>query len=191
MAFSDTSLKNAFKLLDSFKIICALRQGFFGVENINKIAMNFLDMRSVFSVGMPLIVLENTPALKLYNGDIGLVWRNKEDAGTADPETLVMFRCIQPDGSPGYRMIRLPEMPPHEPVFAMTIHKSQGSGFKEVMIVMPDKDVPLLTRELLYTAVTRAESRVQLCARQEILLKSLQTKTVRYSGLPDRLKELS
>lgn len=184
-------LKNAFELLDSFKILCALRQGFFSVESINKTAMIFLDMRSEFSVGMPLIVLENTPALKLFNGDIGLVWRNKEDAGMTDPETLVMFRCILPDGSPGYRMIRLPEMPPHEPVFAMTIHKSQGSGFKKVMIVLPDKDMPLLTRELLYTAVTRAESQVQLCSRQEILLKSLKTKTIRYSGLSDRLKELT
>ena len=182
-------LKNAFKLLDSFKILCALRQGFFGVENINKMAMKFLNMRSDFSVGMPLIVLENTPALKLYNGDIGLVWCNKEDAGMADAEMLVSFRCTQPDGSPGYRLIRLPEMPPHEPVFAMTIHKSQGSGFKKVMIVLPDKDVPLLTRELLYTAVTRAERQVVLCARPEIVRKSLQTKTIRYSGLSDRLKE--
>ena len=54
---------------------------------------------------------------------------------------------------------------------------------------MPDKEVPILTRELIYTAVTRAEKRVMLCARPEILLKSLQTPTVRFSGLPDRLKE--
>ena len=107
----------------------------------------------------------------------------------SDPETLVMFRCIQPNGTPGYRMVRLPEMPPHEPVYAMTVHKSQGSGFKNVMIVMPDKEVPILTRELIYTAVTRAENSVLLCARPEILLKSLQTPTVRFSGLPDRLKE--
>ena len=182
-------LKNAFALLDSFKILCAVRHGFFGVENLNKMAMKFLDQRSEFSVGMPLIVLENTPALKLYNGDIGLVWCNKEDAGMSDPETLVAFRCIQPDGTPGYRLVRLPEMPPHEPVYAMTVHKSQGSGFKNIMIVMPDKDVPILTRELIYTAITRAEKSVMLCVRPEILLKSLQTPTVRYSGLPDRLKE--
>ncbi len=182
-------LKNAFALLDSFKILCAVRHGFYGVENLNKTAMKFLDLRSGFSIGMPLIVLENTPALKLYNGDIGLVWCNKEEAGMSDPETLVVFRCIQSDGTPGYRMVRLPEMPPHETVFAMTVHKSQGSGFRNVMIVMPDQEVPILTRELIYTAVTRAEKSVLLCASRKILLKSLQTPTIRYSGLPDRLKE--
>ena len=182
-------LKNAFGLLDSFKILCAVRNGFFGVENLNEMAMDFLNMQSVYSVGIPLIVLENTPSLKLYNGDIGLVWRNREDAVITEPETLVMFRCIRPDGTPGYRMVRLPEMPPHETVFAMTVHKSQGSGFKNVMIVMPDKAVPILTREMIYTAVTRAEKSVLLCARPDILLKSLQTKTIRYSGLSDRLKE--
>ena len=107
----------------------------------------------------------------------------------AEPETVVMFRCILPDGTPGYRTVRLPEMPSHEPVFAMTVHKSQGSGFKDVMIVMPSKDVPILTRELLYTAITRAERSILLCTSREILLKSLNTKTLRYSGLPDRLKE--
>lgn len=184
-----TGLKKAFELLDSFKILSPVRQGVFGVENLNRIAMKFLNLRSPFSVGMPLIILENTPSLKLFNGDIGLVWQNKEEAGMAEPETVVMFRCILPDGTPGFRTVRLPEMPSHEPVFAMTVHKSQGSGFKDVMIVMPSKDVPILTRELLYTAITRAERSILLCIGREILLKSLKTKTLRYSGMPDRLKE--
>ncbi|MBO4631038.1 MAG: exodeoxyribonuclease V subunit alpha [Lentisphaeria bacterium] len=182
-------LDNAFRILDSFRILCAVRQGFYGVENLNLMAENFLDMRSEFSVGMPLIVLENTPALKLFNGDVGLVWQNKEDAGMLEPETVVMFRTVLPSGTPGYRMVKLPEMPPHEAVFAMTIHKSQGSGFEQVMIVMPPKNVPILSRELLYTAITRAERSVLLCSDKDILLKSLKNKTIRYSGLPDRLKE--
>ena len=182
-------LKNAFEKLKSFKILSPVRQGSFGVENLNKIAMKYLNMHSSFSVGMPLIVLENTPSLNLFNGDIGLVWQNKKDSHMEEPETVVMFRCIQEDGTPGFRTVRLPEMPPHEPVFAMTVHKSQGSGFKNVMIVMPTKDVPLLTRELLYTAITRAEQKVLLCTGRGILLKSLKTKTLRYSGMPERLKE--
>ena len=182
-------LKNAFSLLDSFQILCAVRQGFYGVENLNKIAFDFLGIDSNYHVGVPLIVLENTPSLNLFNGDVGLVWRNKEDAGTEEPETVVMFRCTQPDGTPGYRTVRLPEMPASEPVYAMTVHKSQGSGFRQVMIVLPPKDVPILTRELLYTAITRAERRVLLGAGKNILLKSLQTRNIRYSGLPERLKE--
>ena len=182
-------LKNAFEKLDSFRILCAVRRGLTGVENINKTAAEILNLRFPFSPGMPLMVLENTPSLNLFNGDVGLVWRNREDAGTAAPETVVVFRCLQPDGSSGYRMVKLPQMPPHEPVFAMTVHKSQGSGFRRVMVVMPPADVPLLSRELLYTAITRAEKNLILHAGRDVLLKSLKTKTIRYSGLPDRLKE--
>ena len=182
------SLQRAFLLLDSFKILCAVRRGPFGVENINRMAAEILNMRSPFQVGTPLMILENTPALNLFNGDIGLVWKNKEDAGMSVPETMVMFRCIQPDGTAGYRAVRLSELPPHETVFAMTVHKSQGSGFQRVMIILPQKVVPVLTRELLYTAITRAERNVLLCTGREILLKMLQNKTIRYSGLPDQLK---
>ena len=182
-------LKNAFRILDSFRILCAVRQGFYGVENLNRMAADFLNLHSIFSVGMPVMILENTPSLKLFNGDVGLVWQNQEDAGMAQCETVVMFRCTEPDGTNGYRTVKLPELPPHEAVFAMTVHKSQGSGFRNVMIVMPRHDVPILTRELLYTAITRAERSVLLCTGRDILLKSLQTKTIRYSGLTDRLKE--
>ena len=69
----------------------------------------------------------------------------------------------------------------------MTVHKSQGSGFRKVMIVLPPKDMPLLTRELIYTAVTRAERNVVLYALPEILRKTLKNKTFRYSGLAGRL----
>ena len=71
----------------------------------------------------------------------------------------------------------------------MTVHKSQGSGFGRVMILLPPKDVPVLTRELVYTAVTRAKSSVRLYASEKILEKTLKTATVRYSGMADQLKE--
>jgi len=179
-------LKEAFERLESFKILCAVRRGFYGVENINKLALKCLGMRSQYNVGMPLIVLENTPSLNLFNGDIGLVWQKENDDGTK--EMLVAFPPDQ-DGPSEFRSVRLSEMPPHEAVFAMTVHKSQGSGFNQVMVVLPPKDVPVLTRELLYTAITRTKRHVLLCSGKDILLKSLQTPTVRYSGLPDRLKE--
>ena len=180
-------LQKAFHLLESCRILCAVRQGVFGVENINRIAADILDLRSAYSIGMPLMILTNTPSLGVFNGDVGMVWENREDAGTGDPEKVVMFPSAA--APHGFRAVRLPELPEHEPVFAMTVHKSQGSGFQRVMILLPPKDLPLLSRELVYTAITRAESELKLFSTPEILNKSMLTKTTRYSGLRDRLKE--
>jgi len=180
-------LRAAFELLESCRILCAVRQGVFGVENINRIAAEILNLHSAYSVGMPLMILTNTPSLGVFNGDVGMVWENREDAGLEKPEKAVMFPS--PVSPNGFRAVRLPELPEHEPVFAMTVHKSQGSGFPRVMILLPPKDLPLLTRELVYTAITRAESGLRLFSTPEILYKSMRTKTIRYSGLRDRLKE--
>jgi exodeoxyribonuclease V alpha subunit len=73
--------------------------------------------------------------------------------------------------------------------FAITIHNSQGSEFDEVIIALPEKESLLLTRELLYTAVTRAKSKVRIYGTEQVLRKSIETKTTRHSGLPDRLRD--
>ena len=177
---NEADLRAAFDLLDSFRILCAVRRGLTGVENVNKLAASLLNLRSRHSVGMPLIVLENTPMLGLSNGDIGLVWKKK-----GSDQSMVMFR----DGEK-FRPVRFSEMPPHESVFAMTVHKSQGSSIDHVMILLPPKPVPILTRELLYTAITRSKNTVRLYASGEILKKTLETVTVRYSGLAGQLKEM-
>ena len=179
---TDDGLALAFELLDSFKILCAVRQGPYGVEHVNDFICRMLGLQRVNMPGMPLMIRENTPVKQLYNGDIGLVWQRQ---GERLPR--VAFRCVRPDGSRGFRFLALPELPPYESVFAMTVHKSQGSGFRKVMIVLPPKDMPLLTRELIYTAVTRAERNVVLYALPEILRKTLKNKTFRYSGLAGRL----
>lgn len=173
-------LINAFEQMGSFRILCAVRAGLTGVENVNRLAAGILNLRSVHSVGMPLIVLENTPLLGLSNGDVGLVWKPKDST-----QAVVAF----PGVDRSFKIVRFAEMPPFEQVFAMTVHKSQGSGFGRVMILLPPKDVPVLTRELVYTAVTRAKSSVRLYASEKILEKTLKTATVRYSGMADQMKE--
>ena len=115
----------------------------------------------------------------VFNGDTGVI-KSIDNAGRI--LTVEFDEKRQVD----YEFSSLDEL---ELAYAVTVHKSQGSGFKNVMIVMPTKDVPLLTRELLYTAITRAEQKVLLCTGRGILLKSLKTKTLRYSGMPERLKE--
>lgn len=176
----EKDLIEAFEQMESFRILCAIRAGLTGVENINRMAAGILNLRSVHSVGMPLIVLENTPLLGLSNGDVGLVWMPKNSS-----QTVVAF----PGVDRSFKIVRFAEMPPFEQVFAMTVHKSQGSGFGNVMILLPPKDVPILTRELIYTAVTRAKKSVRLYGSEEILKKTLQTATVRYSGMADQMKE--
>ena len=78
-------------------------------------------------------------------------------------------------------------LPAHEEVFAMTIHKSQGSGFQKVLIILPDKDSPILTRELLYTGITRAKKQCEIWTNDNIFKKTAQNKTLRDSGLKDKL----
>lgn len=179
---TEDGLALAFELLDSFKILCAVRQGPYGVEHVNEFICRMLGLQRMNMPGMPLMILENTPVKQLYNGDIGLVWRRQGES-----LSRVAFRCVRPDGSRGIRYLALSELPPHESVFAMTIHKSQGSGFRRIMIVLPPKNMPLLSRELIYTALTRAERSAVLYALPDVLRNTLKNKTFRYSGLAGRL----
>ena len=128
--------------------------------------------------GLPLIMLRNDPATGLSNGDIGIVWHSARHPGGIE----VRF----PGRENGFHPVELPE---HECVFAMTIHKSQGSGFDRVLLVLPDQESPVLTRELLYTGITRARNRVDLCAEESIIAAALANRTLRRSGLAARLAE--
>lgn len=177
------SLTLAFELLDSFRILCAVRNGPFGVENINAILCAKLNMHQKFSPGMPLMILRNTPELDLYNGDVGLVWHNPENGRLS-----VAFRETRENAVLPFRFLSTAELPESETVFAMTIHKSQGSGFRNILTVLPDRGNPVITRELLYTAITRAERVVTLWAKPEILDHALRTRTLRHSGLAEHLK---
>jgi exodeoxyribonuclease V alpha subunit len=129
--------------------------------------------------GRLLLVGENDYGTELFNGDIGIVLPD------ADGHLLAWF----PAGDGGVRSLPLQALPAHESAYAMTIHKSQGSEFDEVMIVLPAEDARVLGRELLYTAVTRARSTVRLLASDDALRRTVGRSTRRHSGLADRLLE--
>ena len=118
----------------------------------------------------------------LFNGDIGLCW--PDESGNIkvyfpDPEQACTLRKFSPS-----------MLPEHEDSFAMTVHKSQGSGFGQVLLILPDsKESPILTRELLYTGVTRTKEKVTIWATEHALRATINKKTVRASGLKERLKE--
>jgi exodeoxyribonuclease V alpha subunit len=125
------------------------------------------------------MVLRNDPALQLFNGDVGLT--------LPDAQGRLHVHFPGPDG--GLRAVSPARLPPHETAFAITIHKSQGSEFDRVLVMLPAQAHRVLTRELLYTAVTRARTGVVLAGGAEALAAAIATPTRRRSGLPARLAE--
>ncbi len=168
--------------LSDYRILCAHRQGPRGVTGLNHEVecwladAGLIEPGTAFYENRPIIVTQNDYALGLFNGDVGVVV--KDEAG----RLRVCF-----ESAAGLRMLTPGRLPPHETVFATTIHKSQGSEFDAVAVVLPDTASPLLGRELLYTAVTRARRRVDLFARREVLRTALTRSVQRPSGLKDRL----
>ena len=176
---------DAFQLFASFRCLCAVRNGPYGVVAVNWAVEQILaeakliDPKKTWYRGRPLLITRNDYNLGLFNGDIGMVL---PDPSSGDE--LRAFFQTQEGTIRTYLPVRLPE---HETVFAMTVHKSQGSEFDEALFLLPDQDSPVLTRELIYTGITRARKRVALWGREEIFLKAVSRRTQRSSGLRDAL----
>lgn len=168
-----------------FRILCALRHGPFGVDNLNAVSeealahAGLLKPGSGWYAGRPLLITRNDHNLQLFNGDSGIILPDPESKG----ELRAFF--LSPDGQ--LRRFLPSRLPQHETAFALTVHKSQGSEFDRLLLVLPDKDSPLLTRELLYTAITRARSRVELWGDEDVIRTAIGRRTVRYSGLREAL----
>ncbi|MEX0706125.1 MAG: ATP-binding domain-containing protein, partial [Nitriliruptoraceae bacterium] len=168
---------------DAFRVLAPLRRGPHGVDTLNRRIAAALDDRidrlGPHPVGTPLIVTRNDHVQRLYNGDVGVV--------VADPTRgsgVVAFWA--PGG--GVRLVAASRLPPHEPVHAMSVHRSQGSQFDEVVVVLPRVDTPLLTRELVYTAITRARRDATIHGDPDILRGAIERRVQRASGLRERLQ---
>ena len=177
----------ALAALGKFRILCAVREGPFGTEAVNRLAEEILaeaglippnKFKSGNFAGRPLMVTANNYALKLFNGDTGVVWP------VDNFSALVHF----PDEAGGIRAIARERLPEHETVFALTIHKSQGSEFDHVLLVLPEQMNPVLTRQLFYTGLTRARRSVRILAPEMILRVTIATQLRRASGLTDALR---
>lgn len=179
--------EKAFEHLDRFRILCALRQGPFGVHAINLLVEHLLREQKLIRGegrwyrGRPVLITQNDYNLHLYNGDIGIAL---PDPG-ADGELRVFFRT--PDGA--LRALHPVRLPEHETVYALTVHKSQGSEFDRILLILPDQDSPVLTRELLYTGITRAREGVEVWGRENVFREAVRRRTTRVSGLRDALWE--
>jgi exodeoxyribonuclease V alpha subunit len=176
--------EESLRLFDRFRILTALREGPWGATGMNHTAETLLHEAGLLTAstpfyrGRPVLVTENDYIHKLFNGDTCII--------LPDPETgnLRAFLAA-PDGT--IRSI-LPEfLPAHETAFAMTIHKSQGSEFEKVLMVLPPEDSILLTRELIYTGITRAKQSVTIWSDDAVFSAAVKSRTERRSGLRERL----
>ena len=181
----EEDILESLKKLNDLKVLCVIREGEQGLYSINKkieqylIKQNLLRVTGDFYHNRPVMITSNNYELSLFNGDIGLV-REDENGELKvwfeDKGNLLSF-------SPSY-------VSNAETVFAMTIHKSQGSEFEKVMVILPDmEDVPLLTRELLYTAVTRAKNKVIVQGEEKAILKAADSYVKRGSGIIQRFNQ--
>jgi exodeoxyribonuclease V alpha subunit len=175
----------ALRRLGDFRILCATRRGPFGVENINRLAEQALTDEALIEPaathyhGRPVLIRTNDYQLRLFNGDVGLILR--------DPESGDQLRAFFLDAEGRQRRVLPARLPAHETTFAMTVHKSQGSEFPGVLLILPERDVAVLTRELVYTGLTRARTSVELWASVEVLRTAIERRTERSSGLRDAL----
>jgi exodeoxyribonuclease V alpha subunit len=133
--------------------------------------------------GRALLVVENDPGIGLWNGDLALVV-----ADPARPGQLVA--AVAGPAGEAARLVPLGRLPACESALCTTIHKSQGSEVDAVGVLLPAWSTPLLTRELVYTAVTRARHQVTIYASEAVLREALARRDERPSGLPDRLAVL-
>ncbi|RPI78578.1 MAG: exodeoxyribonuclease V subunit alpha [Desulfobacteraceae bacterium] len=183
--FQATEPREFFKRFEKFRILCGLRQGPYGVTAMNQTIETLLNRSGParpgekWYQGRPVLVTRNDYHLNLFNGDSGVVW--------PDPKAGQELRVYFP-GAEGelqrFHPLRIPE---HETLYAMTVHKSQGSEFDELLLILPDRDAPVLTRELIYTAITRARHKVTIWGPEEVLRLAISRRTERTSGLRDEL----
>ena len=129
--------------------------------------------------GRPVLVTRNDRVVNLFNGDIGVTL----------PDASGQLRVWFPAGADGVRSVPLAQLPPHDTAFAMTVHKSQGSEFAQVAVILPEADSPMLSRELLYTAVTRAREQALVIARAGAVAAAVRQPGNRLSGLRDQLEQ--
>jgi len=202
------NIEQAFELLAKFRVLCVTRQGEYGVDAINHWITELLSTQGNFAQsqqhyhGMPIMISENDYQLGLFNGDIGLLWRGDstnsrnnqseplmalfEERVEDKVEKTVVGEVAQQDEdqSKPYKSLLPSRLPKFEAVYAMTIHKTQGSEFEHVAMVLPkNSNNQLLSRELLYTGITRAKKLLTIASTQQPWQQGVTQLVRRNSGL--------
>ncbi len=180
------SISETLTAFDRYRVLCAVREGSYGVVSINQRLSVLLqkalglaeDPLKMWFHGRPVMVTQNDYTLGVFNGDIGITV--EEDDGF-----YVYFPAR--DGEP--MRVSAARLAHSETALALTIHKSQGSEFAHVAVVLPKDDTPILSRELIYTGITRAKTKISLWALEPLIAQAVQRKTQRASGLRAKLDQ--
>lgn len=194
----DEWAKRVLEAFSRFQVLCALRAGPYGVSGLNDTiaealrARNLIQRSGNWYAGRPVLVTRNDYGLKLMNGDVGITLSVPAGiAGSSEARaTGRILRVAFPlsDGSGGIRWVSPSRLQSVETVFAMTVHKSQGSEFGHTCLVLPDRPSPVLTRELIYTGITRARNWFSvLVPDEQIFIDAARHRVVRSSGLGELL----
>ncbi len=173
-----STLEQAFKLSTQFRVLCAARETSAGSIAINRFIAERLARKSGsdFYPGRLCMVTENTVREQLFNGDIGLCWPDEHGVMRIWVETAAGLKAWHPANFPA-----------HEDAFAITVHKAQGSEFERVLLVMPEAGHRVLSRELLYTGLTRARREIEICGSLASLDVAISRQNLRWGRLAQRL----
>ncbi|MEA3303348.1 MAG: exodeoxyribonuclease V subunit alpha [Pseudomonadota bacterium] len=187
--FKAANPRQALQRFNQFRILCAVRKGPAGVEQVNRFIEQLLRAKGLIRgdaqhyKGRLLMVTRNDYSIDLFNGDVGILWPDPD----ADNRLAAWF--VLPDNS--MKRVLPSRLPPHETAYAMTVHKSQGSEFERVLVMLPFEESGVVSRELLYTGITRAKQRVEVWGSKRILRTAVENRVRRVSGLSDRLHTCS
>ena len=174
----------AIAILDEHRLLCAHREGRFGVQGWNRevermvAEVTGVTHYDLWYPGRPVLVTANDRELEVFNGDVGVTLRR--------PDGSLVVALSR--GTEAPRLLAPTRLPDSETMHAMTVHKSQGSQAKEVTVIMPPPESRLLTRELFYTAITRAEQKVRIVGTEQAVRDAIARPAQRASGLAERLK---
>ncbi|BDU21012.1 exodeoxyribonuclease V subunit alpha [Dyella sp. GSA-30] len=175
-----------------FQLLCAIRHGDYGVAGLNAQVVSLLHEAGLIASehgwyeGRPVMITRNDYSLGLMNGDVGIALSVPVEGGLT--QLRVAFRISTgTDGVERIRFLQPSRLASHETAYAMTVHKSQGSEFDHVALMLPHEANALVSRELLYTAITRARSRFTLCASQTVIDSAIAKPTHRYSALAEKV----
>ncbi|QJC37088.1 exodeoxyribonuclease V subunit alpha [Enterobacteriaceae endosymbiont of Donacia vulgaris] len=179
--------KNILYYLNNYQIICAIKNGLFGTKIINKIIEKELFnkknlikniRKDNWYIGRPIIITQNNNFLNLFNGDIGITFFDEVDK-------KLKIKFLLANGK--YQIISIKNLPAYEIAYAITVHKSQGSEFNNISLVLPNKFYSILTRELIYTAITRAKKKINIYGKKSIFYKAIKIKIKRYSNIKKKI----
>ncbi|HET8937498.1 MAG TPA: exodeoxyribonuclease V subunit alpha [Polyangiales bacterium] len=182
-ALASNEPAEALRLFDGFRVLCAHRQGERGVVALNREIARLLAREDLVAVsegqfiGRPIMITENDYRTQLWNGDVGVI--------AAERGTRIAY-FLSVEGEP--RRMGLGRLPPHESGFALSVHKSQGSEVDVVSLVLPAEPSRILSRELVYTALTRAKKSLAIYGSRDVLKAAIEQAVSRNTGLQDLLR---